>query len=234
MKRDDQQTAPVHVGLILDGNRRWARAKGLPTLRGHKLGYQSLKNIARHVHRNTDVEYLSVFAFSVENWKRSQEEVAYLMDLGLWMARHEAKEVHKEGIRLRFLGSKERLSDKLLRAIKDAEELTQHNTNGTLVVCFNYGGQEELVEAARRIVEQGLKPDEINAGVLAANLYAPDIPPVDLLIRTSGEHRTSGFMLYRAAYAELYFIDKYWPDFTPGDFDEALAWYANRLRRFGQ
>jgi undecaprenyl diphosphate synthase len=179
------------------------------------------------------VQYLSVFVFSAENWKRSREEVGYLMDLGLWVAKHEIKAVHKEGVRIRFLGSTEHVPPKILKAIQEAEDLTKDNQEGTLVVCFNYGGQQELVDATRQIVAQGFAPHEITEDVLAGALYAPDIPPVDLLIRTSGEHRTSGFMLYRAAYAELYFTDKYWPDFTTQDFDEALAWYAARERRFG-
>lgn len=226
-----QTTKPLrHLGLILDGNRRWAREKGLPTLQGHKKGYENLKTIVKEA-INGGISYVSAYIFSAENWNRSKEEVTYLMDLALFVASSEVKELHKENIRVRFLGSKERLSAKLIKAIEKAEALTAKNSRGTVALCFNYGGYQEITDAASRAIQAGktkLTPEDIEQ-----NLYASDVPPVDLIIRTSGEQRTSGFMLWRAAYAELYFTDKYWPDFTTRDLHDAIQWYGDRKRRFG-
>ena len=223
-------TLPVQVGLILDGNRRWAKSHNLPSLEGHRAGYSNLKEIGKHA-VNRGVRYISAYIFSAENWNRSREEVKYLLDLALLMATKEAREVHKEGIRVRFLGRREGLSEKLLKAITNAEELTKDNTRGTLAICFNYGGQQEIVDAAQKLAKA--KKTDFSVEDIAAALYAPDIPNVDLVIRTSGEQRLSNFMLWRAAYAELYFVKKHWPDFNTDDFDEALAEFAERQRRFG-
>jgi undecaprenyl diphosphate synthase len=224
---------PIHVGLILDGNRRWARAEGLPTLEGHRAGYGNLKKIAKYA-INQGVQYISAYIFSTENWNRSKEEVGYLLDLALWVATREVREVHKEGIRVRFLGRRDGLSDKLLSAIQKAEELTKDNIAGTLALCFNYGGQQEIVDAAQKLLSSAKNPNEISVETFNAALYAPDIPAMDLVIRTSGEQRLSNFMLWRAAYAELYFVKKHWPAFNEADFAEALAEFANRQRRFGK
>lgn len=222
---------PKHVGLILDGNRRWARDQGLPTLEGHRAGYGNLKKIAKHA-VNQGVRYVSAYIFSAENWNRGKAEVAYLMDLALWVATREVREVHKEGIRVRFLGRRDGLSDRLLKAIQKAEEMTKDNKRGTLALCFNYGGQQEIVDAAQKLLSTK-KTGEITLEDFAGALYAPDIPAMDLVIRTSGEQRLSNFMLWRAAYAELYFVKKHWPAFTVDDFDKALAEFATRQRRFG-
>ncbi len=228
---DMSETAlPTHVGLILDGNRRWAKGQGLPSLEGHRSGYKNLKDIAKHA-VNRGVKYISAYIFSTENWNRSKEEVSYLLDLALWVATKEVKEVHKEGIRVRFLGTRDGLSAKLLQAIQKAEELTKDNIRGTLALCFNYGGQQEIVDAAQRLATENAQ--NITVESFASALYAPDIPAMDLVIRTSGEQRLSNFMLWRAAYAELYFSAKHWPAFTPDDFDDALVEFANRQRRFG-
>ncbi len=224
---------PVHLGLILDGNRRWAREHGLPTLEGHSRGYDNLREIAKAA-INRGVSYVSAYIFSTENWSRTPKEVKYLMDLAYRMLTKDIPELNKEQIRVVWLGGREKVSNKLLKAIERAEEATKGNSRGTLALCFNYGGQEELVDATRKIIGQGLAPTEINKEVLAAALYAPDIPPVDLLVRTSGERRLSGFMMYRTAYAELYFTDTYWPDFSIQDLDAALAEYADRERRLGK
>jgi undecaprenyl diphosphate synthase len=236
MKDNDKTKTelPKHVGLILDGNRRWAKSNGLASLQGHKARYQNLKTIAKHALDFPDVQYLSAYVFSVENWNRTSEEVAYLMDMALWVATHEIKELHKENIRVRFLGSREGLSNKIITAIEKAETLTEDNTKGTVALCFNYGGLQELVDAAKQIIKKGISPEELTEKQLMNALYAPDVPPVDLLIRTSGEKRTSGFMLARSAYAELYFTNKHWPDFSVTDFDAALAEYQQRERRFGE
>lgn len=228
-----EQNIPEHLGLILDGNRRWARERGLPTLEGHSRGYDNLKDIAK-VAVDRGVTYVSAFIFSTENWSRTPKEVKYLMDLAHRMLTKDVDELNAEQIRVVWLGAKEKVSQRLLKAIEQAETATRNNTRGTLALCFNYGGQDELVEAAQKIAAQGLQQKEITKEVLEAALYAPDVPPVDLLVRTSGEQRLSGFMLYRAAYAELYFTDKYWPDFSEEDLDAALAEYAERERRHGK
>lgn len=222
---------PKHVGLILDGNRRWARDQGLPTLEGHRAGYGNLKEIAKHA-VNQGVQYVSAYIFSAENWNRSREEVAYLLDLALWVATREVREVHKEGIRVRFLGRRGGLSEKLIKAIQKAEEMTKDNKRGTLALCFNYGGQQEIVDAAQKLLSTK-KAGDISLEDFAGALYAPDIPAMDLVIRTSGEQRLSNFMLWRAAYAELYFVQKHWPAFTLEDLDAALSEFATRQRRFG-
>lgn len=232
MTQINNSALPTHVGLILDGNRRWAKDKGLPTLEGHRAGYGNLKDIVKHA-VNQGVQYVSAYIFSAENWNRSREEVSYLLDLALWVATREVREVHKEGIRVRFLGRRTGLSDKLLKAIEKAEELTEGNTRGTLALCFNYGGQQEIVDAAQKLVTTAKKAEDITFESFTSALYVPDIPAMDLLIRTSGEQRLSNFMLWRAAYAELYFVTKHWPAFTVKDFDAALAEFAARQRRFG-
>jgi undecaprenyl diphosphate synthase len=220
-------SVPAHLGIILDGNRRWAKANGLATLEGHRKGYENLKTIAdAAIERG--VQVVTAYVFSTENWNRSQEEVNYLMELLLWVATHEVNEMHKKGIRIRFLGSEQRLSPKILKAIKKAEEKTAGNTRGTLGLCLNYGGQTEIVEAVQAIGE-----GEVTMEAITQHLYAPDLPPVDMVIRTSGEQRLSNFMLWRAAYAELYFTDVHWPAFSETDLDAALAEFASRQRRFG-
>lgn len=229
----ENETIPRHVGLILDGNRRWARAHGLPTLEGHRRGYDNLKTITKAA-INSGVSYVSAYIFSMENWQRSAKEVKYLMDLALRMISKDLAELNKEKIRVVWLGREEKLSPRLLKALKFAEESTRENTRGTLALCFNYGGQDEIVDAAKRLVAKGLTTDEITKDTFENALYAPEIPPIDLLIRTSGELRLSGFMLYRAAYAELLFAEKYWPDFSEKDLEKALTEYSHRERRKGK
>lgn len=228
----DTQAIPCHVGLILDGNRRWAKGRGLPSLKGHRQGMEVLKDIAYHAF-DQNVQYLSAYIFSTENWNRTEEEVGYLMDLTVKAMEKYLDEFHKKGIKVLIVGSRNRLQDKVLQAIENAENRTAHNTDGTLALCFNYGGRQEIVDAVKSIVADGTAIDDVDESCVTAAMYHPEIPDVDLLIRTSGELRTSGYMLYRAAYAELYFTDVYWPDFTSKDFDKALNDYASRGRRFG-
>lgn len=229
----DSSAIPKHIGLILDGNRRWARERSLPTMEGHRKGYEILKTISKAA-TGRGIKYMSAYVFSTENWKRSREEVDYLMSLLLWVAKNEVNELNKEDIRVRFLGSRERLGGKVVEAIDRAEEKTRGNTKGTLSLCLNYGGHQEIADAVRGIVASGIPTEDITPEVVAQHIYAPDIPPVDFVIRTSGEQRLSNFMLWRAAYSELYFADKHWPDFTEQDLDEALAEFARRKRRFGK
>jgi undecaprenyl diphosphate synthase len=231
-KDDNMGAIPVHLGLILDGNRRWAKEKGLRPFEGHRRGYLRLKKIALAAF-DRDVEYVSAFVFSTENWNRSEEEVAYLMDLLYWMATHELNKLHKRDIKVIFIGTDEGLSDKILGAMKAAEEKTADNKEGTLVLCLNYGGQQEISDAAASLIRTGVPADKVTPELISKHLYEPSLPPVDLIIRTSGEQRLSGFMLWSAAYAEIKFVLKHWPAFTVADLDEALADYAGRQRRFG-
>ncbi len=226
------QPLPVHLGLILDGNRRWARDNGLPQLEGHRKGYENLKTIGIAAIKR-GIKYVSAYVFSTENWKRSKEEVGYLMDLLLRVATNDTIELDRENIRIRFLGSRVGLSRKVIEAIDHAEARTRDNTSGTLALCLNYGGELEIADAVRRIVDSGVSSSDVTPELIEQNLYAPDIPPVDFVIRTSGEKRLSGFMLWRAAYSELMFVDKHWPAFTEQGLDDCLAEYASRQRRFG-
>ncbi|GAC1392655.1 MAG: isoprenyl transferase [Candidatus Saccharimonadales bacterium] len=228
----DSLVIPQHVGIILDGNRRWANENHVSTLEGHRSGSENFKIIA-HEAFNRGVKYLSAFIFSVDNWTRTEEEVGYLMQLVIKAFEQYLDEFHKDGIRIVVLGRRNGLRRKVLEVIKKTEEKTKNNTAGTLALCFNYGGQEEIVDAIKEIVSEQLHEGQITKQVLNDHLYSPDIPPIDLLIRTSGEHRTSGFMLSRADYAELYFSDKLWPNFTNDDLNEAFNSYQKRERRFG-
>jgi undecaprenyl diphosphate synthase len=228
---DAEQIIPNHLGLILDGNRRWAKANGLPTLEGHRKGYDNLKDIGKAA-INKGVKYVSAYIFSTENWNRTPVEVKYLMNLAYTMLTRDVKELNDEGIRVVWLGSVQNISKKLLKAIRAAEETTANNTRGTLCICFNYGGQQEIADAAQKLIND--KATNVTPELFATALYTPEVPPMDMLIRTSGEQRLSGFMLWRAAYAELYFVDKHWPDFGRDDLDIAFNEYSGRQRRFGK
>jgi len=223
---------PNHLGLIMDGNRRWAKEKGLRPFEGHRRGYLRLKKIAEAAF-DRNVKYVSAFVFSTENWNRSKEEVAYLMDLLYWVTTVELNKLDKRNIKIVFVGTQKGLSQKILDAIKIGEEKTAHNTGGTLVLCLNYGGQQELSDAFASIIRQGIAADQVTPELINKNLYDPSLPPLDLIIRTSGEQRLSGFMLWSAAYAELKFVLKYWPAFTVADLEDALQDYSRRHRRFG-
>lgn len=224
---------PIHLGLVLDGNRRWAKDHNLPIFEGHRRGYENFKVVGQAALKR-GVKYLTAYVFSTENWKRSEEEVNFLMNLFYWVATHEVNELHSNNVRLRFIGRPEGLSKRLLDAINAAERKTKKNSGGTLALCLNYGGHQEIIDAASKIISEGIDPSKITPQIFAKYLYSPDVPSLDLIVRTSGEHRTSGFMMWRSDYAELLFVDKYWPDFTVEDLDGALAEYASRQRRFGK
>lgn len=226
-------SVPRHVGFILDGNRRWAVEHGLPVVEGHRYGYETLKTVSDYAFKQ-GVEYVSAYVFSTENWSRSREEVAYLMKLLLWVLKHEIENLHKHGIRIRALGSKYRLGKALVKAIHEAEEKTKDNQQGTLLLCLNYGGQQEIVDAMKEIVASGVPASDITPELIEKHLYAPGIPPVDLIIRTSGEQRLSNFMLWEGAYSELMFTNTYWPDFTSEELQEMLVQYSKRHRRMGK
>jgi undecaprenyl diphosphate synthase len=223
---------PRHLGLILDGNRRWAREHGLPVIEGHRQGYENLKTITDYAF-DQGVEYVSAYVFSTENWNRSGSEVRNLMKLLLWVMKHELENLSKHGIRIRTLGSKFRLGKALVRAIHEAEEKTKDNSRGTLLLCLNYGGQQEIVDAMKQIVAEGTPEQDITPELIEKHLYAPGIPPVDLIIRTSGEQRLSNFMLWEGAYSELMFTDTYWPDFSSDELQKMLVQYADKHRRMG-
>lgn len=228
----DNSKTIKHLGIIVDGNRRWAKAHSLPILEGHRRGYNNLKDISKKA-LDYGIEYISAYVFSTENWNRDKQEVDDLMKLLGWVLSHEVKEFHKENIRLRAVGSRSRFSPALQKSLKSAEELTANNTRGTIILCLDYGGQQEIVDATKNIINAGISADNVTIETINQNIYAADVPPVDLIIRTSGEKRLSNFMMWRSAYSELLFVDKNWPDFDEADLDTAVNEYNQRQRRFG-
>lgn len=228
----DQVTSiiPNHLGFILDGNRRWAKKHGLPTYEGHLAGYHALKDVILKA-ADCGVRFVSIYAFSTENWKRPSEEVDGLMTLALRIFKTDIAELIKNQIRVRILGAPEGIPPKLLKAMQEVEEKSKDFTRTTVAVCFNYGGQHEIVDAANKCIADGIT--EITEEALRARLYEPNIPDIDLVVRTSGEQRISNFMLWRIAYSEFYFIDKLWPDMRPSDVDDIIKEYGRRNRRFG-
>lgn len=223
---------PTHLGFIIDGNRRWAKEHGIPSYEGHLAGYNALKDVLYEAF-DQGVQYASVYAFSTENWKRAEEEVGYLLKLALRLVQTDLHELIERGIRFRHLGDKDTLPPKVAKAMAEAEEKTKDLTGGMLCACFNYGGQREIAMAARKCVEDGLSAEQIDEEAIAARLYAPDVPPIDMMVRSSGEHRISNFMLWRIAYSELMFIDKFWPAMTKDDVATIIEEYNKRNRRFG-
>lgn len=226
---------PSHVAIIMDGNGRWAKNRGLKRTNGHKKGAEALKKISEYVY-DKHIKILSVFAFSTENWKRDKEEVDYLMDLFIKAFKENFEVVKKKNVKVIFSGVKEKLSDKVIKQMDKMMEDTKDNKNGIFNICLNYGGQDEIVEATKKIskevVNGNIDIKDINKDMFNKYLFN-DLPPIDLLIRTSGEYRISNFMLWQMAYAELYFTDTLWPDFDEKEFDKALDSYNKRDRRFG-
>lgn len=227
-----ESVAPKHIGYIVDGNRRWAKDHGLPTYEGHLAGYNAIQDVARAT-LEAGVKYMSAYIFSTENWKRSEEEVGKLMGLVLKMLTSDLHYFKEENVKLVILGTREGLNKNILDAIENAERETADGTAGTLALCFNYGGQLEVADACKKIVQSGVSPEDITPELISENLYNPEIPPCDLIVRTSGEQRLSNFMLWRSAYSELMFIDKKWPDMTKDDVFAIIDEYSQRNRRFG-
>jgi undecaprenyl diphosphate synthase len=227
--RDEQARA---VAIIMDGNGRWAERQGLPVAEGHRAGTRALR---RTVEAAIDLglETLVVYAFSTENWSRPAGEVDSLMDIFGETIERELPDLVRQGVRTRFIGRRDRASAELREQMARLEEETAGNDRLNLWVALDYGGRAEIVEAARRLADSGIDPDEIDENVLRANLYAPELPDPDLLIRTSGELRISNFLLWQLAYSELVFVDTLWPDFGHAELEQALAAYAQRRRRFG-
>ena len=230
-----EQKMPNHVAIIMDGNGRWAQKRGLKRTKGHQKGAEVLKKISEYVY-DKKIKVLSVFAFSTENWKRDKEEVDYLMGLFLKAFKDNFDAVKKKGVKVVFSGLKDKLSDKVVKAMEKMSEETKNNNNGVFNICLNYGGQDEIVNASKKISEDvlngNLSINDINKDSFGKYLFN-DLPPIDLLIRTSGEYRISNFMLWQMAYAELYFTDTLWPDFDEKEMDKAIEAFCSRDRRFG-
>jgi len=231
----EEKIIPTHVAIIMDGNGRWATKRGLSRSMGHLEGSKTLEKVGTYIFKK-GVKYLSVFAFSTENFKRSSEEVNFLMNLFVEMFNKKCKSFIKNGIKVIFSGRKTNLRSDVLDAMEKIVELTKDNTNGVLNICLNYGGREEIIDASKRIAldfkEGKVDLDSLNKETFAKYLYN-DIPPIDLLIRTSGEYRVSNFMLYEMAYSEMVFTKTLFPDFDEKEFDLVLEDYQNRNRRFG-
>ncbi len=229
------ENMPNHVAIIMDGNGRWAQNRGLKRTKGHQQGAKTLKKISEYVY-DKGIKVLSVFAFSTENWKRDKEEVDFLMDLFLKAFKENFESVKKKGVKVIFSGLRDRLSDKVLKAMDKMTEDTKNNKNGIFNICLNYGGQDEIVEATKKICHDVsnniLKISNINQKIYSKYLFN-DLPPIDFVIRTSGEYRISNFMLWQMAYAEFYFTDVLWPDFDEKELDKAIDSFNKRDRRFG-
>ena len=223
---------PRHVAIIMDGNGRWARARGLPRLAGHRAGTENLRPVLEAC-VEFGIEYLTIWAFSTENWTRPEAEVRGLLRILERMIKRELKALHKEGVRLQHLGRLDRLPERLRQQVCDAIEFTKDNNRIVLNVAFDYGGRAEVVQAVQRIVRAGIPPEEIDQDLLSSYMYTAGQPDPDLIIRTSGELRTSGFMLWQSAYSEYYYTATYWPDFGREELYAALLEYGQRDRRYG-
>jgi undecaprenyl diphosphate synthase len=224
---------PQHVAIIMDGNGRWAKKRHLPRLVGHNAGSENIRPVVK-IFANYGVKYLTLYMFSTENWNRPRPEVAGLLSLLGRKIDQETQAFHQENIRLIHLGRLDRLSRKLREKVKAAVELTKNNTGLTLCLAFDYGGRDEIVQAARRIADAGIPGNNIDESVVAQYLYNPNIPDPDLVIRTAGESRLSNFLIWQTAYSEFYFTPVLWPDFGLKDVEEALSEYKRRQRRFGK
>jgi undecaprenyl diphosphate synthase len=229
--RDNPEAAKA-VAIIMDGNGRWASQRGVSVAEGHRAGSRALRPIVETA-IDLGVESLAVYAFSTENWTRSEEEIAALMDTFAETIERELPDLVAQGVRVRFIGRRDRAPDELQERMVRLERETERNDRLGLWIAFDYGGRAELVEAARRLVASGVAPEDVDENTFAAQLYAPSMPDPDLLIRTSGELRISNFLLWQLAYSELVFVDTLWPDFGPDELRDALGAYARRRRRFG-
>ncbi|HUQ44118.1 MAG TPA: polyprenyl diphosphate synthase [Candidatus Limnocylindria bacterium] len=232
-ERAARREFPRHVAIIMDGNRRWARARGVGELEGHAAGVQAIREVLRHAVRR-GLPVLTLYAFSRENWARTDAEVVGLFELLEGAIRSETNELKAQGVRVRLLGRLEELPGETRSSIESALEATAGGERLLLNIAFNYAGRTELVDAVRRIARSGTSPDEIDEATISDALYTAGMPDPDLVIRTGGEYRLSNFLIWQAAYAELLTSDRLWPDFGPADLDAALAEFASRSRRFGK
>ncbi len=232
----DRTETPRHVAIIMDGNGRWAAARGLPRAEGHRRGVEALRKVVRAA-GELGISYLTIFSFSSENWTRPESEIGDLFALLRRFIRNDLATLHSDGVRVRVIGERTGLEPDILAMLKEAEDLTHNNTRFTLVVAFNYGSRQEIANAAQRLAQEvadGTRdPKSIDADTLGHYLDAPDVPDPDLIIRTSGEQRLSNFLMWQAAYSELVFVPIHWPDFDKAALEGAIKEYATRERRFG-
>ncbi len=228
-----KETDLKHIAVIMDGNRRWAKEKNLPSAMGHKKGVDALKTTLRAC-KDFGIKYLTVYAFSTENWKRKKEEVDFLMELLAITLTNELAEMHSEGVVISFIGDISKLSDKLQKILANSVETTKNNTGVHLQIAFNYGARDEIVHAVKSIIAKGVKAEDITEEMISENLYTKGIPDPDLLIRTGGEKRISNYLLWQIAYSEILVTDEYWPEFGRDSLAEAVEEFKNRQRRFGK
>ncbi|HIE59330.1 MAG TPA: isoprenyl transferase [Hydrogenothermaceae bacterium] len=227
----DKEKLPKHVAIIMDGNGRWAKLRGLPRIYGHREGAKSVEKIIK-IANNLGIKYLTVFAFSTENWQRPKEEVEAIMSLLVEYINTKVPKLIEENVKLKFMGRRDNLPDMILKTIEEGEEKTKHCYSMTFIIALNYSGKAEIIDAVNKIISSGKK--HITEKDFKNFLYMPDVPEPDLLIRTSGEQRISNFMLWQLAYTELYFTSTLWPDFDEEEFLKAIYDYQSRERRFGR
>jgi len=223
---------PRHIAFIMDGNGRWALARGLPRLEGHRAGMEAIRGLAQHLGKR-GVPYVTLYAFSTENWNRPADEVRGLFRLMAQSIKKEARALHENNVRIRHLGRTDGLEAKIANDIAEAVELTRANTGLNLSIALNYGGRQELTDALRQLIAAKVKAEDVNEELVNAHLYTAELPDVDLLVRTAGEMRISNFLLWQSAYAEYYATPVLWPDFNDTEADKALADFSQRKRRFG-
>ena len=226
------EKTPQHVAIIMDGNGRWALSRGKPRLAGHRAGTENLRRIIR-ASVDFNVEYLTIYAFSTENWRRPPAEVRGLMHIMEDVIDRELDELNEEGVRLRHLGRLEKLGTKLRKKVQYAVDITKENTRLNLNIAFNYGGRDEIIYAIQHMISEGVKAEDVNIDMMSDYLFTAGIPDPDLIIRTSGELRTSNFLVWQSAYSEWYITPTYWPDFDRNEYAKALETFAQRDRRFG-
>jgi undecaprenyl diphosphate synthase len=226
------ERVPRHVAIIMDGNGRWAKARGLPRTEGHRAGTENLRRLLKAC-VEFGVEILTIYAFSTENWNRPRAEVKLLMRILESVIDRELKELNESGVQIRHIGEIDRIEPRLQRKIREACDFTKSNTKLILNVAFNYGGRDEIVQAVRHIVADGIAADKIDEDLISNYMYTRDLPDPDLIIRTSGEMRTSNFLTWQGTYSEYYFTPKYWPDFDKEELYKALVEYSHRTRRYG-
>lgn len=231
--KQEPTKVPQCVGMILDGNRRWAKARGIPKLEGHRAGYEKLKETARWAFE-AGVKTLLVYAFSTENWQREADEVSYLMQLLKWALQHEVEIFMKEETRVRIIGDRARFSEDIQTLMRRVEEKTAQNKKGTIGILLSYGGRAEIVSAAKELARSAIAPDAVTEEEFSKHLWTAGIPDPDLIIRTGGVMRLSNFLTWQSVYSELFFLETLWPDFTKEEFTSILSEYAERERRFGK
>lgn len=222
-----------HIAIIMDGNRRWAKEHNLPSAAGHKKGVDALRSTVRACN-DIGIKYLTVYAFSTENWNRKKEEVDFLMDLIAVTLKNELDEMHKEGVKISFIGDLTRLSSKLQEVTSDAQKKTKNNNGVNLQIALNYGARDEITNAVKQIVASGISADKVTQDTISAHLYTKNIPDPDILIRTGGEKRVSNYLLWQIAYSEVIVIDSYWPEFDKAKLIGCINEFNNRNRRYGK